>query len=167
MKALFSAAVELCLLRLGPQHLPVSSALLALLLLLNLLLYLLALMPMVADFSMVLLESLFKLGLMLALLFGALKLVGKLGRFNQTAIALLLSGLLLDLLALPLLSWYQRTQSAEPGVLMLILLFWNILVIGHIVRHAFNVQFGFGIAASVLYTLVSWNLTVVLFPAAA
>jgi lipopolysaccharide export LptBFGC system permease protein LptF len=96
-----------------------------------------------------------------------LQLAGKLGRFNQTAIALLLSGLLLDLLALPLVSWYQRTQSVESGLLMLILLFWGIVVIGHIIRHAFDINLGLGVAASVLYTLVSLNLANWLFPVAA
>jgi hypothetical protein len=167
LKALISAAVELCLLRLGPQHLPVSSALLGVLLLLNLLVQIMAQMPMSGEFPIVLLRALFPLGLMLAVLYGALKLASKLGRFNQTAIALLLSGLLLDLLALPLFSWYQRTQSVESGLLMLILLFWGIVVIGHIIRHAFDINLGLGVAASVLYTLVSLNLANWLFPVAA
>jgi hypothetical protein len=101
---------------------------------------------------------------MLGALYLALRWRGKLRRFSQTGSALLLSGLLLNLLALPLVSWNQRTESAESGLLVLLLVFWSIVVLGHIIRHAFEVDLNIGIAASVLYTLVTWNLTAVLFP---
>ncbi|MGD8907901.1 MAG: hypothetical protein PVI92_01040 [Chromatiales bacterium] len=163
MKALINAAVDLCLLRLGPQHMPASSALIALLMLLNLLIG--TLMAMLADsgFGMGFLQSLFQLALMLGSLYLVLKWLHKLKRFNQTGSALLLIELLFSLLALPLVSWYQRTTSTESGLLMLVLIFWNIVVIGHILRHAFEVDLNMGIAAAVLYTLVTWNITHLLF----
>jgi hypothetical protein len=46
---------------------------------------------------------------------------------------------------------------------MLVLIFWNIVVIGHILRHAFEVDLNMGIGAAVLYTLVTWNITHLLF----
>ena len=164
MKALMSAAVELCLLRIGPQHMPASAVLFALLLASNLILGSLLAVVAGIDASLGLLESLFEIGLMLAALYLALKLTHKLGRFSQTAIAVMLYELLLTLLALPLLSWYQRTASTESGLLMLVLIFWSIVVLGHILRHAFEVDLNLGIGAAVLYTLVSWNLTALLFP---
>jgi hypothetical protein len=163
LKALINAAVEICLLRLGPQQLPASSALLALLLLFNLLIGVLMSIATHVGIAIGLLQSLFELVLMLGTLYLALNLTRKHMRFNQTAIALLLSNLLIGVLALPLFSWYQRTAATESGLLLLVLIFWSIVVQGHIIRHAFTVDLNLGIAASVLYTLVSWNLTALLF----
>ena len=164
LKALISAAVELCLLRLGPQQMPTSAVLFGLLVLFYLLLG--TLLAITADIDPVLglLESLFEVTLMLGLLYLALKMVRKLERFSQTATAILLFELLLTLLALPLVSWYQRTGSTESGLLMLVLIFWSIVVLGHILRHTFEVDLNLGIAAAVLYTLVSWNIIALLFP---
>ncbi len=143
---------------------PASPALFGLLLLLNLLLGILTLTLVGIGFDMAILESLFELVVMLGVLYLALRLRARLRRFSQTGIALLLSGLLLNLLALPLVSWNQHTDSAESGLLVLLLVFWSIVVLGHIIRHAFEVDLNLGIAAGVLYTLVTWNLTAVLFP---
>ena len=164
LKALISAAVELCLLRLGPQQMPTSAVLFALLVVFYLLLGTLLAMAADMDPALGLLESLFEVALTLGLLYLALKLVRKLERFSQTAIAILLFELLLTLLALPLVSWYQRTGSTESGLLMLVLIFWSIVVLGHILRHTFEVDLNLGIAAAVLYTLVSWNIIAMLFP---
>jgi hypothetical protein len=142
---------------------PASSALFALLMLLNLLLG--TLMAMLADSGLIMgfLQGLFQLAMMLLSLYLVLKWLHKLKRFNQTGSALLLIELLFTLLALPLVSWYQRTASTESGLLMLILIFWNIVVIGHILRHSFEVDLNIGIAAAVVYTLVTWNITHLLF----
>ena len=164
LKALISAAVELCLLRIGPQHMPASPALLGLLLLLNLLLGMLMMTLVGIGISMAALQTLFELGFMLGLLYLALRLRGRLQRFAQTGTALLLSGLLINSLALPLVAWNHRTASAESGLLVLILIFWSIVVLGHIIRHAFEVDLNLGIAAGVLYTLSTWSLSSMLFP---
>ena len=78
----------------------------------------------------------------------------------------MISGLLLGLLSLPLVSWNHRSQSAESSLLLLLLIFWSILVLGHILRHAFSVPLNVGIAIGVAYTLFSWNLLALLFPVA-
>ncbi|MEJ2395776.1 MAG: hypothetical protein P8Z77_13630 [Candidatus Thiodiazotropha sp.] len=167
MKALLSAAVELCLLRLGPQHMPASPALLGLLLLLNLIVGSAGVMLRGIEFSKAMLESLFELVVMLLVLHLALKLTRKLSRFYQTGIALLLSGILLNLLALPLVSWNQSSATVESVLLQWLLIFWIILVVGHIIRHAFNVDLNVGIAISLFYTLASWSLAAMLFPVVA
>jgi FtsH-binding integral membrane protein len=143
---------------------PASSALFALLMLLNLLIG--TLMAMLTDSGGIMgfLQSLFQLAMMLGSLYLVLKWLSKLNRFNQTGSALMLIELLFTLLALPLVSWYQRTTSTESGLLMLILLFWNIVVMGHILRHTFELDLNIGIAAAVLYTLLTWNITPLLFP---
>ncbi|MCU7906592.1 MAG: hypothetical protein KZQ76_12265 [Candidatus Thiodiazotropha sp. (ex Epidulcina cf. delphinae)] len=164
MKALLNAAVDLCLLRGAPQDLPVSTFLLLLTAVLNLLVGIL--MSLDARFELVraILENLFGLGLTLGVLYMALSLRGWLPRFHQTATAWLLSGLLLGLLALPLVAWRHRGESAESELLLLVVFVWSIVVLGHIIRHAFELPLSAGIAAAVLYTLVAWNLLAMLFP---
>ncbi len=164
VKALINAAVELCLLRIGPQQLPGAPALFVLLLLLDLLLGILVSTAMGIGFGPGLLESLFQLALMLLTLYLALKLARKPNRFQQTASALLLSELLINLLALPLVGWYQRSHSLEAGFLLIVTVFWSIVVAGHILRHSFNLELNIGIAVAVFYFLVSLNLTSLLFP---
>ena len=166
MKALLNTAVELCLLRLGPQQLPASSILLQVSLILNLLVGILVMMAAKEGLVEAVAESLFEVALMLGLLYMGLKSYNKLSRFNQTASALMISGLLLGLLSLPLVSWNHRSQSAESSLLLLMLIFWSILVLGHILRHAFSVPLNVGIAIGVAYTLFSWNLLALLFPVA-
>ena len=166
MKALLNTAVELCLLRLGPQQLPASPILLQVSLILNLLVGVLVMMAAKEGLAEAVAESLFEVALMLGVLYMGLKSYNKLRRFNQTASALLISGLLLGLLSLPLVSWNHRSQSAESSLLLLLLIFWSILVLGHILRHAFSVPLNVGVAIGVAYTLFSWNLLALLFPVA-
>jgi hypothetical protein len=166
LKALLNTAVELCLLRLGPQQLPASPILLQVSLILNLLVGVLVMMAAKEGLAEAVAESLFEVALMLGVLYMGLKSYDKLRRFNQTASALMISGLLLGLLSLPLVSWNHRSQSAESSLLLLLLIFWSILVLGHILRHAFSVPLTVGIAIGVAYTLFSWNLLALLFPVA-
>jgi len=166
LKALLNTAVELCLLRLGPQQLPASPILLQVSLILNVLVGVLVMMAAKEGLAEAVAESLFEVALMLGVLYMGLKSYDKLRRFNQTASALLISGLLLGLLSLPLVSWNHRSQSAESSLLLLLLIFWSILVLGHILRHAFSVPLNVGIAIGVAYTLFSWNLLALLFPVA-
>lgn len=164
MKALLNTAVDLCLLRLGPQHLPASPILLLTCVLLNLLVGVLMVTAVNMGLAQALAESLFEIAFMLGALYLALRVYNKLPRFNQTATALMLSGLLLGLFSLPLVSWNQRSQSLLSGMLLLLLIFWSIVVMGHILRHTFNIPLNAGIAVGVVYTLLSLNLTVLLFP---
>jgi hypothetical protein len=166
LKALLSTAIELCLLRLGPQQLPASPALLLVSMLLNLLVGVLMVMAANLGLMEAFAQSIFEIALMLGVLYLGLKSYNKLTRFNQTASALMLSGLLLGLLSLPLVTWNHRSQSAESGLLLLLLIFWSILVLGHILRHAFSVPLNVGIVVGVAYTLLSWNLIALFFPVA-
>lgn len=164
MKALFNTAIDLCLLRLGPQHLPASPILLLVSLLLNLLVGVLMMTGANADPLQAITESLFEIALMLSALYLALKSYNKMARFYQTASAMMLSGVMIGLLSLPLVAWNQRSQSTESALLLLLLIFWSILVLGHILRHAFSIPLNIGIAVAVIYTLFSLNLAAMLFP---
>ncbi|MES9992072.1 MAG: hypothetical protein ABW098_08970 [Candidatus Thiodiazotropha sp.] len=167
MKALLNSAVDLCLLRSAPQDLPASIHLFWLLLILNLLVGTLIVLDAQFGLFRALVENLFALTLMLGLLAAILTISGRLSRFKQTAIAMLLSGLLLSLLALPLVAWRHRSESAESELLLLVIFIWSILVLGHIIRHAFEISFNLAIAIGLLYNILAWSIMSQLFPVAA
>jgi hypothetical protein len=91
------------------------------------------------------------------------------GRILQTLTAMAGSGTLLGLVALPLVLWGQPSQAEAQasGMLLyawLLLLVWNLLVAGHILRHALSTSLGIGIGVALLYALFSMQLVAVLFP---
>ncbi len=166
MKALFNSAVALCLLRRAPQDLPASDILLWLLVILNLLVGSVMVMQAEFGFLRALLENLFGVAMLLSVLAAALGMRGRLARFNQTASAMLLSELLLSLFALPLVAFGHRGESAESELLLLVVFIWSIVVLGHILRHAFEISLNLGIAFALLYNLMAWSVLSHFFPVA-
>jgi hypothetical protein len=164
MKTLLNHFVDLCLLRRGPQDIPFSTQLLAGASLLNVLVGVVMIVDVRTGVFSALAESLFDAGLMLAVLYFALRSQNRLARFVQAATALMGSSLLLGLLALPLISWSRNADSGEAGLLLLALIIWSMVVMGHILRHTFEVGLGIGIGLAFAYTLLSWNLALILFP---
>jgi hypothetical protein len=164
LKSLLNYLVDLCLLRAGPQDLPASSLLLILFTLLNVLVGWVMIIDARSGAFIALAETLFESGVLLAVLYFGLASRKRLARFYQAATALMGSGLLLGLLAMPLVSWSQRSESSEAGILLLVLIVWSLVVMGHILRHTLDISFNLGLGIAVLYTLVSWNLTFMLFP---
>ncbi|MES9851572.1 MAG: hypothetical protein ABW170_07030 [Candidatus Thiodiazotropha sp. L084R] len=164
MKALFNAAIEICLLKRGPQDLPTSIHLLWLTTLLNMFVGILMLTDVQSGIVRAIWQTLFELALMLGMLYTALRLRGLTQRLIQAVTALMLSGFLLGMLALPLISWSKQSQSVESGLLFLIVFSWGIVVFGHILRHTFDFSLNVGIAAALLYTMVAGSLVAIFFP---
>jgi hypothetical protein len=164
LKALLNYFVDLCLLRTGPQDLPASGVLLSLVTLLNVFVGVVMIADARIGLGTALAESLFEAALMLCVLYIALRLSRRLPRFVQAATALMGSGLLLGLLALPLVAWSHRSESSEAALLLLIVVIWSMVVLGHVLRHTFDIKFHMGLGVALLYTLLSWNLTFMLFP---
>jgi len=164
MKTLLNHFVDLCLLRLGPQDLPFSIQLLVVTTALNVLVGVVMIVDVRTGVALALGESLFDAGLMLAVLHLGLRSQNRLARFVQAATALMGSGLLLGLLALPLISWSRSSDTAAAGLLLLTLIVWSMVVMGHILRHTFEIGLGIGVGLAFAYTLLSWNLTLILFP---
>jgi len=164
MKTLLNHFVDLCLLRKGPQDMPFSPQLLVVITLLNILVGLVMIVDVRTGVLSALAESLFDSGLMLVALYFALQSQNRRARFMQAATALMGSGLLLGLLALPLISWSRNPDSAMAGLLLLILILWSMVVMGHILRHTFEIGLAIGVGLAFVYTLLSWNLTLILFP---
>ncbi|MEZ5581591.1 MAG: hypothetical protein R3F37_01305 [Candidatus Competibacteraceae bacterium] len=169
MVALFNLFLDICLLRKGPQDVPASTALLQLSLALYAisgLVLLLATLDLISAFTLVTLD----LGLLVGLTYGVLNLLGRGPRFAQTLTALAGTGVLLELIAWPLAMWIgqasiRQETAALPGLLYLVLLGWNIVIIGHILRHALSITLAFGVLYAFGYLLSFWVLSDWLVPA--
>ena len=168
MEALIRFFVELCLLLRAPQDLPGSSALLGLILVVNLVAS--WLVGLAADLSapVALGQGLADALLSLGLLHLGLSLTRRPARFLQLATALLGAGALLSLVAvapLLLLSGAEsRGETSLAGLPLLFLLVWSLLVTGHILRHGFDLRLGQGVLIAVAYNLLASTLINTLFP---
>ena len=169
MSALFNYFFELCLLRAKPQDLPASSVLLALIIMANVLVGVLAFSGLYGGalraFMASAVENLFCLTVLGALLY----FKGLFPRFIQTATALLGSSTLLAVILIPLYSMSdtgtERTAMAAVADLgALALLIWSLLIMGHVLRHAVEIPFGRGIMFALVYFLLSSLFVGGLFP---
>lgn len=148
---LFSVLIDICLLKRGPQDLPHQSGLT-----LALLLGALALEAYSASlvssspllFSSVVLSGAFAL----AATWAILRMRRVESRYWQTLLALVSTGLLFSLLALPLLVAVGPLDpdnmpqfSPLVGLGIVILATWRLLVAGHIWRHALEVPLPVGV----------------------
>jgi hypothetical protein len=150
--------VDILLLRAGPQDVPASSVLLALAVLASASAsWLLALEAFAGPhaFARVAVE----LGLMAGLLLALLGFHGRGTRFPQTFTALCGTGAMLALLAWPLFGIaLGRPRGDEFGALAMLMLWviyaWNIVVIGHILRHALDSGLARGILLALAFALL-------------
>jgi hypothetical protein len=170
MFRLLTIWLDICLLRAGPQDLPVSQVLLGLTLAGYLLVSTLLSLPGYPAIT-ALQIAVADLGLLIVFAASVLYLTGNMARMNQTLSALAGSGTLLGLLALPLVQSLYLAEEAEQvsmPVLMfwLLLMGWSLLVVAHIIRHALSVILPIAVGIAVLYTLVAIQLITALFPQA-
>ena len=170
MNPLLTYFVRLCLLRSAPQQLPASPLLFWLSLGANLIAGVLLVAGARADLFLALLEGLADSLLLLLMLWLVLRLQGRAERFLQAATAFLGVSTLLALVAIPLLAFTGPQAGGEPlaelaGMLLLALIAWNMVVFGHILRHSFDVSLGLGVAFALAYTLFSYQVMSLLFPA--
>jgi len=161
--------MDICLLRAGPQDVPAAPVILTLAvgayLFLGLAVGLSAHPPPQA-----LILTVADIALLSALLYLLLRWRGLLARFAQSLTALAGTGALLSLASWPILLWLQALHAAGeaiggPSLLLLALVIWSVVVAGHILRHALNVPLVMGLLWSLLYLLISWNLSALLIGA--
>lgn len=161
---------DLVFLRRGPQDLPYSQSLLALLIA-ALLALSAALAAELKDISVA--RTAFSLLLQLALAAAALRMGEKSERFVQTATALSSASIVLTLLAIPLLFATDGMGAADPGTwsraqrfaLMGALVFqvWDIAITGHILRHALDLRLRFGVLIAVVFFAVDQVVAAAIF----
>ena len=159
----------LCTLKTAPQDLPASSFLLGLVLPVYFATSLVVAMlqwPVSTAILAALLDT--ALLTMLTRLLLWVRLLS--GRFLQTLTALAGSGALLAVLAVPLVLWQQQAGAAAdgiaalPSVLLLLWTGWNVVVVGHILRHALSTLLALGIGLAAVYAYISFQLMRILFP---
>lgn len=168
MYAILNAFWKICLLRLGPQDLPTSNVLLALSLIVyglsSIVVGLMSLTPMQALASGMV-DVLIVSGLTFLLLW-----VRDLGaRYIQTLTALAGSGAILAVFAAPVLWWQVQQPDVVPlasTMLMMGLLTWNLVVVGHVLRHALTTKLFIGILIALVYLYVAISIISSLFKAA-
>jgi hypothetical protein len=169
MVGIINAFIDICLFRTGPQHLPASRALLSIVVVCNLLagtLMLKVSTPVVQAFMMAVVDTV----LLFILANVALQLRSHTERALQTLIALIGTSTLMSLIAWPVSAWFNSATAAGadaglPSLIILLMLFWNIGIIGHILRHALGISLASGIGLSVLYVFLAIYISAILFPA--
>lgn len=165
MRALLQIWLDICLLRATPQQVPASPYLLALAFGLYLLMDMLVALPG-ASWPTALALTLVDSAVLVLLTLLLLQVTGKRARLNQTLSAMAGTGALLGLLAVPLVITVQQQPTPPMAALLWLgLLFWNLAVRAHILRHALAAPFGVGLALSALYALVVLSLIKLWFPA--
>ena len=146
---------RICLLRLGPQDLPRSSALLGLTVLVNLVLSLL-----INQRRLPLTESLILAGLEIAVLAGLtgvlLSAFSRAQRLVQTLSALMGSGAMIGLVALVMLSVFPALSNG-PRIAIFV---WNLLVIAHVLRHALEIQLFLAFLVAIGYAIILIQIVV-------
>ena len=160
---------DICAVKAAPQDLPVSSFLLGL----ALLAYLVT-GAVVAAFQWPLsqailaafLDTVFLTVLSRVLLWARMLS----GRFVQTLTALAGCGAVMTVIALPLVMWQSFVGVTDanaptlPSWLLMIWMIWNVVVVGHILRHALSTVLPLGIGLAAVYAYISFQLMRIFLP---
>lgn len=155
--------VDLCLLRRKPQDLPASTTLFGLVLGVALLGGLLLSVTAGASLLAGIGQTALDLILMLGVLHVALKAMKKQARYLQTATALVGADAVVGFVALVPVSLARPALGAEPaadvlfaGLLFLALVAWSVLIVGHILRHAFDLPLAQGVIIAIAFDVFSF-----------
>lgn len=155
---------DLCLLRAAPQDMPASGPVLGVSVCCYALVSVL-LATLDSGFPDGVQVALLDLLLLVLFAAGLLTLLKRPARINQTLTALTGSGSLLGLPALLLILLAGPDPAAPlPSTAWLLLLFWNLLVNAHILRHALSCSLLAGLGISVLYLVITLQMFVLVLP---
>lgn len=168
MTALIRPFVQVCLLRMRPQDLPSSQFLLYIVLVVHTVISVIgstASYPLPRAVAAGALETIVMAGLVAALLFAQRHPE----RLVQTLTALAGANAILNFIALPMLGLLPEVQGQSTAdtaggaavaarLMLLVLLCWNVAVIGHVLRHALSVGMAFGIALSIGFVWLYWSV---------
>ncbi len=169
LKTLFTSFMEICLFRSQPQDLPASNFFLGMLVLLSIVFGLLINLINL-PFEHAMLAVILNLSVIAIITQLVLRLYNKSLRFNQTLIAQLGTGIVIAVIAMPVIVMLQYAEdnnvNMAPGAILWLILFtWELSVNAHILRHALSTSFVHGFVISVLYPLIYFRLFEFLIPA--
>lgn len=163
LRVLIREFLQICLLQKRPQDIPASMPLFALSLSGYGLISAVLLLP-TQSFGYALLTGLIEASMLLLITFAFVYLRSVPARWLQTSTALAGTGTVFSLMALPLFYWrvfLPIGPGAETfiGLLVMVLVFWNIAVMTHILRHALSSNWILGLLGSITYiALISYAL---------
>lgn len=167
MPALISFFLQLATLRRGPQDLPPSSALLALLALFNLVVGTISGAALFGGIRAALGANIVDLLLSLLLLFALLQVRGRTERWLQTASAFLGLGVLVGVVMLIVKAVAGALGVQEFAMLVdLVLAIWLQVALGSVLRHALEIPLLAGVIVMLSYTVIAFNLIARIFPLA-
>jgi len=170
VQPLLKIFIDICLLRAKPQDVPASSALLLLSIALVIISGLASMLNAAGGPVQGITVSLLDVALTFVLLSAGLNMMKISSRLTQAATAMFGSGVIVNLISLPVV-WLMSSGPENPGFILLggilyfVLLVWSLVIMGHIIRHSFNLQLSSGILISIGYFLVINTLIQMLFPA--
>ena len=169
MSILINLFVDICLLRAGPQDLPSSGFLFKLTAVLGVVTGTIATVDSFGSLVIALFAQILDLFMLLTLLYIGLTMKGYNTRFYQSATALFGTGILINLLFMPLV--LVSSQDSPNSfinelaiILIRLLVLWALVVMGHIVRHTFDIRLSSGILIALTYFLFINLLVVDLLP---
>ena len=163
--ALLRLFLDICLLRKGPQDLPVSLFLFYLTLTFYVAIGFLLLMT--AGWMTAATEILAEFVLTGAYTYGVLRFARKRIRFFQTFTALLGTDAFIGLCAIPLSGALSVPGGPGPAdVLMSGLMLWHLVVTGHIFRHALSKSLGYGLGVGLGLVFLTYLILNAVFMAA-
>ena len=168
MGAFIRPFVHICLLRMGPQDLPSSPALLALVLFSHTLVG--AFVSAVnLRFGQAIAAGVTDTALLCGLTIALLMLQKLRERTVQTLTALAGAGTVIGFLAWPVNLWLHNVHvayepSPAPVALLLAMLGWSLVVSGHILRHALSAPYYLGLLVSIAFYWISVQILNRLFP---
>ena len=167
MIPLFKLFLDICLLRRGPQDVPASATLFAMVLVASLLIDVIV----VASRSPVdeaLLMVLINTSTMLLVVFILLRILGHAARSLQTLTALLGTGVIISCLLLPMLAMNAifATESSMFEFFLVAFNFWSLVIITHILRHALEITLFPAAVLAIGYVMLSFSLVNLFLPQA-
>lgn len=160
MMVLWRLFLDIVLFKKGPQDVPDSSVLFALVLLADVVISTVV-GALEGDVSGALVQAFVASVLLLAFVALILLLTSHRERFQKTATAVLGCDALMTLAALPV-SLLSGVLSGL-GLLIMGILFWNLLVFAHILKHALGIGYALSVALALIFTLTSLDLMARIF----
>lgn len=167
MLALISFFVRLAMLRRGPQDLPASPELLALLAVLNVVIGTANGVNLFGGMHAALGANLLDLVLSMIMLFVLLQFKGHAARWLQTTTAFLGLGVLAGFVMMIARAPAEVLGLAELAMLVdLLLAVWLHVALGGVLRHALEIPLLAGVVIVLSYTVMAFNLIARIFPPA-
>jgi len=150
-----------------PQDLPAGKNQMHLAILLNLFTHILALVTLV-GIGQAAVWALLDVAIASVVLYLALMITSRLARFEQALGAICGAGAIMNFAAMPILHLTQTPVGQAPNAIAMlsnfVLLVWSLSLIGHVIRHTFEIRMPISIVAAVMYYLFIMSVFAAVFP---